>query len=262
MMLSLSTRATPSLSPSHHGEACLWAGSKPSAKLQKYSSLQMPRWLSQHSSGSRYTSGNTVRGYRLALSLGLIAGGTFTAYRYITSNRARRGEVVTEPSGIKGLVASCQEGDGKVEKDDSALESSRKFETAIKRSRDLLQRAKDEVGAPGIVAAVTVDGKLVWSEGIGYADVENRTACRPNSAFRIASISKSLAMTAVARLMEEGKLDLDKPVQEYVPSFPEKEWEGEKVRTSFVFLYRHIFCFCEIHLIMFSVPVLVLHIFY
>ena len=41
-------------------------------------------------------------------------------------------------------------------------------------------------------------------------------------------------MTAVARLMEEGKLDLDKPVQEYVPSFPEKEWEGEKVQTSLV----------------------------
>lgn len=102
----------------------------------------MTRWLSQHSSGPRYTSGNTVRGYRLALSLGLIAGGTFTAYRYITSNRVRRGEGVTEPSGIRGLVASCQEGDGNVEKDDSALESSKKFETAIKRSRDLLQRAK------------------------------------------------------------------------------------------------------------------------
>lgn len=46
---------------------------------------------------------------------------------------------------------------------------------------------------------------------------------------RIASISKSLTMVAIAKLWETGKLDLDIPVQHYVPEFPEKEYEGEKV---------------------------------
>lgn len=46
---------------------------------------------------------------------------------------------------------------------------------------------------------------------------------------RIASISKSLTMVALAKLWEAGKLDLDIPVQHYVPEFPEKEYEGEKV---------------------------------
>lgn len=46
---------------------------------------------------------------------------------------------------------------------------------------------------------------------------------------RIASISKCLTMMAVAKLWEEGKLDLDAPVQKYVPEFPEKVYEGEKV---------------------------------
>jgi hypothetical protein len=46
---------------------------------------------------------------------------------------------------------------------------------------------------------------------------------------RIASISKSLTMVALAKLWEAGKLDLDVPVQHYVPEFPEKEYEGEKV---------------------------------
>lgn len=46
---------------------------------------------------------------------------------------------------------------------------------------------------------------------------------------RIASISKSLTMVAIAKLWEAGKLDLDIPVQHYVPEFPEKEYEGEKV---------------------------------
>ena len=38
--------------------------------------------------------------------------------------------------------------------------------TAIKESRDLVVRIKDELGAPGVVIAVSVDGKLVWSEGV------------------------------------------------------------------------------------------------
>ena len=66
--------------------------------------------------------------------------------------------------------------------------------------------------------------------GLGYADVENRVKCSPDSIFRIASISKSITMAAVAKLWEEGKLDLDKPVQHYVPEFPEKTWKGEKVK--------------------------------
>lgn len=38
-------------------------------------------------------------------------------------------------------------------------------------------------------------------------------------------------MVALAKLWEDGKLDLDLPVQHYVPEFPEKEYEGEKVVT-------------------------------
>ena len=46
---------------------------------------------------------------------------------------------------------------------------------------------------------------------------------------RIASISKSLTTAAVAHLCEEGKLDLDLPVQQYVPEFPAKQFDGEDV---------------------------------
>lgn len=66
-------------------------------------------------------------------------------------------------------------------------------------------------------------------KGLGYADVENRVVCKPETIMRIASISKCLTMMAVAKLWEEGKLDLDAPVQKYVPEFPEKVYEGEKV---------------------------------
>lgn len=46
---------------------------------------------------------------------------------------------------------------------------------------------------------------------------------------RIASISKPLTAAAAARLIEEGKLDLDVPVQKYVPEFPQKQFEGKDV---------------------------------
>lgn len=176
----------------------------------------------------------------MILSIGLLAGGAFAAYRYIAAHKERRHSEshgdMGGPADMGRVVASCLHRDVKDEDD----VSSGKYESAITRSRDLLQRAKDEFGAPGIVAAVSVDGKLVWSEGIGYADVENRTPCLPSSVFRIASISKSLTMTAVAKLWEEGKLDLDKPVQEYVPSFPEKEWVGEKVALTTRNLVSHL----------------------
>ncbi|XP_042327706.1 serine beta-lactamase-like protein LACTB, mitochondrial, partial [Sceloporus undulatus] len=107
-------------------------------------------------------------------------------------------------------------------------------------SRDLLRRVKDEVGAPGIVIGVSVDGKEVWAEGMGYADVENRVLCKPETVLRIASISKSLTMVAVAKLWEEGKLDLDAPVQTYVPEFPEKEYEGKKVTVTTRLLASHL----------------------
>ena len=65
--------------------------------------------------------------------------------------------------------------------------------------------------------------------GLGYADVENRVPCHPNTVMRIASISKAITMAVVAKLWEAQKLDLDKPVTEYVKNWPEKDFKGEKV---------------------------------
>uniref|UniRef100_G1QFE1 Beta-lactamase-related domain-containing protein n=1 Tax=Myotis lucifugus TaxID=59463 RepID=G1QFE1_MYOLU len=71
-------------------------------------------------------------------------------------------------------------------------------------------------------------------------DVENRVPCKPETVMRIASISKSLTMVAIAKLWETGKLDLDIPVQHYVPEFPEKEYEGEKVSVTTRLLISHL----------------------
>ncbi|XP_016303985.1 serine beta-lactamase-like protein LACTB, mitochondrial isoform X2 [Sinocyclocheilus anshuiensis] len=115
-----------------------------------------------------------------------------------------------------------------------------KYTAAIETSRDLLQRIKDEVGAPGMVIGVSVDGSHVWCEGVGYADLENRVPCGPDTVMRIASISKPLTAAAVARLWEDGKIDLDAPVQKYVPEFPQKQFESEDVTITPRMLLSHL----------------------
>lgn len=70
---------------------------------------------------------------------------------------------------------------------------------------------------------------------IGLSDVENRFPMTTDHVIRIASISKVLTVTALAKLWERKKLDIDKPVQEFVPSFPEKTWENKKVRHKDMF---------------------------
>ncbi|XP_059475088.1 serine beta-lactamase-like protein LACTB, mitochondrial [Neocloeon triangulifer] len=115
-----------------------------------------------------------------------------------------------------------------------------KLNFAKVKARDLLLRVKDEVGAPGVVVGVSVDGKVVWREGFGFANVETRTRCHEETVMRIASISKSMTMAMVGKLWQDGKLDLDKPVQEYVPKFPMKTFDEKEVEITTRMILSHI----------------------
>jgi len=77
---------------------------------------------------------------------------------------------------------------------------------------------------PGFSIAVARDGAIIWSEGFGLANVELGAPVTPLTRFRLGSVSKVLTAAAVGRLVEEGTLDLDVPVQRYVPDFPVKPW--------------------------------------
>lgn len=96
------------------------------------------------------------------------------------------------------------------------------YAEVVDEARALVRADIAARGYPGIAIAVSVDGATVWSEGFGYADLEHRVPMSPSVKFRVGSISKSLTAAAVASLVEDGRLDLDAPVQQYVPSFPEK----------------------------------------
>lgn len=96
------------------------------------------------------------------------------------------------------------------------------YASVVEEARRLVIADQAERGYPGIAIAVSVEGETVWSEGFGYADLEHRVPMWPSVKFRVGSISKSMTAAAAATLVEAGRLDLDVPIQRYVPSFPEK----------------------------------------
>jgi serine beta-lactamase-like protein LACTB len=76
---------------------------------------------------------------------------------------------------------------------------------------------------PGMSVAVVEDGTEEWSAGFGSADLENSVPATSHTLFRIGSISKSITATAALLLWQQGKLDLDVPIQNYCSFFPKKD---------------------------------------
>jgi N-acyl-D-amino-acid deacylase len=74
---------------------------------------------------------------------------------------------------------------------------------------DLMAAFMHEHKPPGAALAVSYHGRLVYARGFGYANPEKHEPVRPVSLFRIASVSKPFTATAVMRLVEQGKLQLD-----------------------------------------------------
>jgi CubicO group peptidase (beta-lactamase class C family) len=79
-------------------------------------------------------------------------------------------------------------------------------------------------GAPAVSVAVLLDGEVRFAGGYGLADLENSVPATADTVYRLGSIAKPVTAVAVMQLVEKGKIDLDAPVQRYVPSFPEKQW--------------------------------------
>jgi CubicO group peptidase (beta-lactamase class C family) len=69
---------------------------------------------------------------------------------------------------------------------------------------------------PGLSVAVAKNGKVVWEEGFGWADIEKKTRATANTRYYIASVTKTITATAIMQLHERGKLRLDNPVNDYL----------------------------------------------
>lgn len=96
----------------------------------------------------------------------------------------------------------------------------------IKAAHNIATNFAKKEKVPGMAISVSKNGNLLWSEGFGYSNIEEKIEVNPSvTQFRIASISKSLTAAALAKLMDDGQLDLDESIYTYVPDFPKKTYD-------------------------------------
>ncbi len=81
-----------------------------------------------------------------------------------------------------------------------------------------MEQLLQDWNAPGVGVGVVVKGKLVFVKGYGYRDYDKKTPITGNTLFQIASNSKLFTAVAVGMEVENGKLEWDKPIKEFVPA--------------------------------------------
>jgi CubicO group peptidase (beta-lactamase class C family) len=82
--------------------------------------------------------------------------------------------------------------------------------------RQKIPRELTARGVPSLAICVARDGKIVWEQGFGWADREKRVEATEHTMYSLASISKPIAATGLAILCQQGKIDLDKPIDDYL----------------------------------------------
>lgn len=87
----------------------------------------------------------------------------------------------------------------------------------------LLSALQEMTGVPGMSAAVSKDGEIVWTGAAGLRDAEKGVPVDDNTMFRIASVSKLFTAALVLKLAEDGVFDLDADIRTYVPEWPDHD---------------------------------------
>ena len=110
-------------------------------------------------------------------------------------------------------------------------------EASVFATEDAIEKRMQELQVPGASVAVIKGGKLVLAQGYGIANTQNNAQVDEQTLFQAGSISKPLAALAALKLVEQGKLSLDKDVNNYL-----KDWKltGEERYRKTPVTLRHL----------------------
>jgi CubicO group peptidase (beta-lactamase class C family) len=82
--------------------------------------------------------------------------------------------------------------------------------------RARVRRLMDSAKVPSLSIAVGRSGRIIWEEAFGYADLERQVRATPATPYSLASISKPMTATGLMKLVEQGKIDLERPANDYL----------------------------------------------
>ncbi len=103
-----------------------------------------------------------------------------------------------------------------------------------------LQQAMKQHHIPGMSAALILDQQIVWRASYGFADLEQEIPVTEQTVFKMWSLSKPFTAVETMRLVEEGLVDLDTPITEYIPDFTIRSRfpEGEPITIRHILAHR------------------------
>ena len=108
--------------------------------------------------------------------------------------------------------------------------------------RELYEFIKTEMKSKnitGLAVSVSDSTGILWTEGFGFANKKEKIQFNSDTVSNIGSVSKLLSATAVMRLAESGKIDIDAPVSAYIPEFSPRESENSTTPITVRMLLNH-----------------------
>ena len=114
-------------------------------------------------------------------------------------------------ASIQSIVPASMRGTSSMQSSAAALER-RNFEPV----RDKILKEIARGAATGVAVAVAHNGKIVWEEGLGWANRETAVKATSHTPFNLASLTKPFTTTTLMTLIAEGKLSLDDPANNYL----------------------------------------------
>jgi len=98
------------------------------------------------------------------------------------------------------------------------------YQEAAKIAMAAIKERRAAIDAPAMSAAVWVKDEVVWKAAVGWADIKTQRPASVDTQFRIGSTSKAITATALARLVDQGVIDLDAPISTYFDEIPNVNW--------------------------------------